>query len=59
MLTSFEDFECVLLEHYCLLNDANVVRDKFHKHKQCGTIQEYIMAFDNIIVSLPELPEMD
>ena len=59
MPTTFEDFECVFLEHYSSLDNANVARDKFHKLKQCGTVQDYIMAFDNIIALLPELPEAE
>ena len=59
MPTSFEEFECIFLEHYSPFDDANVVRDKLCELKQCKTVQDYIMAFDNIIVSLPELPEAD
>ena len=59
MLTTFEDFEHMFLEHYNLLDDANVARDKLCKLKQGAIIQEYVMAFHNIIVSLKELPEAD
>ena len=59
MLTTFEDFECVFLEHYSPLEDSNIARDKLRKLKQCGAIQDYIMAFDNIFISLLELPEAD
>ena len=59
MPTSFEDFDRVFLEHYCLLDDANVARDKLRELKQRGAVQDYITAFDNIVVSLPELPDAD
>ena len=59
MQTTFEDFECIFLEHYSPLDDSNIVRDKLHKLKQCGTNQEYITSFDNITMLLPELPEAD
>ena len=59
MRTTFEDFERVFLEHYSLLDGASIAHDKLHKLKQCGAVQDYIMAFDNIVVSLPELPEAD
>ena len=59
MPTSFEDFDRVFLEHYSLLDDANVARDKLRELKQRGAVQDYITAFDNIVVSLPELPEAD
>ena len=51
MPITFEDFECVFLENYSLLDDANIVHDKICKLKQCGAIQDYIMAFDNIVMS--------
>ena len=41
------------------LDDTNVACDKLHELKQHGTIQDYIAAFDNIIVSLAELPEVE
>ena len=59
MLTTFEDIERVFLEHYSPLDDANVARNKLCKLKQCGTIQDFVTAFSNIVVSLPELPEAD
>ena len=59
MPTSFEEFERVFLEHYSPLDDANVARDKLRELKQRGAVQDYITAFDNIVVSLPELPEAD
>ena len=59
MPTTFEDFECMFLEYYSLLDDANIACKKLHELKQCGTIQDYIMAFNNIVVSLPELLEVD
>ena len=59
MPTTFKDFEHVFLEYYSLLNDANIVHNKLHKLKQHGAIQDYIMAFDNIIMLLAELPEAD
>ena len=59
MPTTFEDSECAFLEHYCLLEDANVARDKFHELKQHDAIQDYITAFDSIVVLLPELLEVD
>ena len=59
MPTSFEDFECMFLEHYSPQDDANIARDKLRELKQRGAVQDYIAAFDNIIVSLPELPEAD
>ena len=59
MLITFEDFECVFLEHYSLLDNANIAHDKLRKLKQHGTIQDYITVFDNIIISLPELLEVD
>ena len=57
MPTTFEDFEHVFLEYNSLLDNANIARDKLHKLKQHGTVQDYIMAIDNIVVLLPELPE--
>ena len=57
MLTTFEDFERVFLEHYSPLDSTNIAHDKHHELKQRGTIQDYITAFDNIVVSLPELLE--
>ena len=59
MPTTFEDFECIFLEHYSLLDDANVAPDKFHELKQHDAIQDYITAFNNIVVLLPELLEVD
>ena len=49
----------MFLEPYSPLNDTNIAHDKLCKFKQHGTIQDYIKAFDNIIVSLPELLEAD
>ena len=31
-------FECVFLEHYSPLDNANIARDKLRKLKQCGTV---------------------
>ena len=59
MLTTSEDFEHVFLEHYSLLDDANIARDRLRKLKQCGAIQDNITAFNNIVMLLPELPEAD
>ena len=59
MPTTFEDFECVFLEHYSPLDNANVARDKLCELKQCGAVQDYIMAFDNIVALLPELLEAE
>ena len=59
MPTTFKDFESVFLEHYSLMDDANVTRDKLCKLRQCSTIWDYITAFDSIVVLLPELPEVD
>ena len=59
MPTTFKDFECMFLEHYSLLDNANIACDKLHKLKQHGTIQDCIMAFDIIVMSLPNLPEVD
>ena len=50
MLTTCEDFEPMFIEHYSPLDNANVAHDKLHKLEQCGTVQDYIMAFDNIVV---------
>ena len=59
MPTTFEDFECMFLEHYSPLEDAKVVQDKLCELKEHDAIQAYITAYDNIIVSLPELLEAD
>ena len=57
--TTFEDFECVFLEHNSPLNNASIARDKFHELKVCRTIQDYIMAFGSIVMLLTELREAD
>ena len=49
----------MFLKHYSLLDNANIAHDKLHKLKQCGAIQDYITAFDNIVILLPKLPEAD
>ena len=49
----------MLLEHYSQLNAANIAQDKLHELKQYSAIQDYIAVFDNIIILLPELPEME
>ena len=49
----------MLLEQYSPLDDANIACDKLRELKQYGTMQDYITAFDNIVMSLPELPEAD
>ena len=59
MLTTFEDFEHVFLEHYSPLNNVNAAREKLCELKQCGTIQDYITAFDSIVMSLSALLEPD
>ena len=59
MPTIFEDFECMFLEHYSPLDDANVACNKLHELKQSGAIQDYTTAFNNFVMSLPELPEVD
>ena len=59
MPTTFEDFKRMFLEHYSLLDDTKVARAELRKLKQCGAIQDYITAFNNIVLSLPELPEVD
>ena len=59
MPTTFKGFERVFLEHYSPLDSTNIAHDKLHELKQRGTIQDYITAFDNIVISLPELPEAD
>ena len=59
MPTIFKDFEHMFLELYSPLDNTNVARDKLHELKQCGTVQDYITAFDNIVMLLPELPEVD
>ena len=57
MPTTFKDFGCVFLEHYSPLNNTNIARNKLYELKQCGAIQDYIMAFDSIFISLPKLLE--
>ena len=59
MLTTYEDFKRMFLEHYSPFNNVNGARDKLHELKQHATIQDYITAFDNIIVSLLKLLEVD
>ena len=59
MSITFEDFERMLLEHCSPLHDTNIARDKLCELKQCGTVQDYVAASDNIVMSLPELLEAD
>ena len=59
MPTAFKDFERMFLEYYCPLDDANIAHNKLRKLKQCSVIQDYTTAFNNIIVLLPELLEVD
>ena len=40
----------MFLEHFSPLDDANVALNKLRELKQRGTIQDYIMAFDNIVI---------
>ena len=42
-----------------LLDNKSLARDKFCKPWQHGSVQEYITAFDNIVVALPELIKED
>ena len=56
MPNTFKDFERLFLEHYSPLDDTNIACDKLCELKQYGTIQDYITAFDNIVMLLPELP---
>ena len=49
----------MFLEHYILLDDANDARDKHYEIKQPGAVQDFIAAFNNIVVLLPDLPEAD
>ena len=59
MSITFKDFERIFLEHYSLLNDANITYDQLYKLRQFVPIHDYIKAFDNIVMLLPELPEAD
>ena len=59
MPTTFKDFEHVFLEHYSPLDDAKVARNKLHKLKQHGALQDYTTGFENIVVLLPKLLEAD
>ena len=59
MPTTFKDFECVFLEHYSMMADTNIAHDKLHELKQHGAIQNNITVFDYMVVSLPQLPEVD
>ena len=57
--TTFPEFEKLFLDQYAPLDDKNVARDKLRELRQRNTVQEYITAFDNIVVALPDLAKDD
>ena len=45
----------LVINQYTPLDDKNIARDRLCKLQQCGSIQEYIIEFNSIVVALPEL----
>ena len=56
---SFLEFVKLFTNQYTSLDDKNIAQGKLHKLQQCGSVQEYIIAYNNIVVALPEVAEED
>ena len=58
-LNSFLEFKKLLTNQYTPLDNKNIAWDKLCEQQQCGSVQEYITIFDNIVVALLELAKKD
>ena len=56
---SFPEFEKLFINKHAPINDKNVARDILHELRQCGSMQEYITMFNNMVVALPDLGRED
>ena len=45
------EFEMLFMNQYTLLDNKNIAWDKLHELWYCGSAQEYITAFDNVVVA--------
>ena len=53
------DFKCIFIDQYVPLDSKNVAQDKLQELWQCGTVQEFITYFDNVVVALHDLATKD
>ena len=46
---SFLEIEKLFINQYTLWDDKNIAQDKSHVLQQCGSVHEYITAFNNVM----------
>ena len=56
---NFAEFENSFLRQFEILDDENIARDKLKEIRQFKSVTGYISAFDDLVLSLPNVPEQE